>query len=156
MRKIRLTLGALGVALALFGAFRLVTQIPVADLVVLAVWLILAVAIHDGLLSPAVIAVGWLVARVTPARAGRYVQSALVGGGLISVIAIPLIYREGSQPADKAILQQNYGGNLSVLLAIVAAASVLAYAGRVVHDHRTPATAPGIESDGREGADDSR
>lgn len=134
--RTRLALGAAGVALALYGVFRLVTQVPLADLIVLVVWLVLAVAIHDGVLSPAVIAIGWLLNRLVPKRARGHVAAALIGGGLVTVIAIPLIYREGSQPPDKAILRQDYTSNLTVLLAAIAAASLALYAGRVVRDHR--------------------
>lgn len=136
MRRWRIALGTAGILLGLFGVFRLVTQIPLADDVVLALWLIAAVIIHDGVLTPIVLAVGWAVARVVPARGRRYLQAALIAGVPATVIAIPMIYRRGSQPKSKAILQQNYFGNLTLLLAIIASLSLLAYAIHVAGDHR--------------------
>ena len=55
-------------------------------------------------------------------------------GALVTVIAIPMIYRRGHQPQVKAILQQNFGGNLTVLLGIIAAVSLLLYALQVARD----------------------
>jgi hypothetical protein len=139
--RVRLALGAAGVLLGMFGLFRLVTQIPGSDLVVLALWLIGAVLIHDGILSPIVVGIGWTVTRIAPPRARRYLQAAIVAAAMVTVIAIPMIYRRDSQPRSKAILQQNYGGNLTLLLAIIAGASLLLYAVRVARDHAsaTPA-----------------
>ena len=141
MSRRRLVIGAAGVLLGLYGVFRLVTEIPNANLTVLALWLLAALVIHDGVVAPSCVAVGWAVAHVVPARARRYLQAGLVVAALVTVVAVPLIYREGTQPAVKAILRQDYGGNLTLLLGIIAAASLLLYAARVARETR-PAAAP--------------
>jgi hypothetical protein len=141
----RLTLGITGVLLATFGVFRLVTQVPAHDLVMLALWLICALIIHDGILSPLVVGVGWVIARVVPARARRYLQIVLISGALVTVVAVPMIYRRGSQPRSKAILQQNFAGNLSVMLGIIAVLSLVAYAVRVARD-RTGQPRPALDA----------
>lgn len=133
--RLRLPLGIAGVLLVLFGLFRLLTQVPIFPLVILALWLVGALVIHDGILSPIVVAVGWAIARVVPPRARRYLQGALIMAALVTVIAIPMIYRQGSQPKSKSILLQNYGGNLTLLLGLIAALTLLAYAVRVARDH---------------------
>ena len=130
MGRWRIVLAVAGIALGLFGIGRLVTQIPVPSLVGLAVWLIAALVIHDGIASPLVLAVGALVARVPP-RGRRYLQAALIMAAMVTVLAVPMIYRRGSQPASKALLDQNYGGNLTLLLGVLAGATLLAYAIRV-------------------------
>jgi hypothetical protein len=130
--RTRVVLAVAGVLLALFGVFRLVTQVPAGDLIMLGVWLAGAIIIHDGILSPLIIGVGVLLRRAVPPRARGYLQAALIAGGLITVIALPLIYRRGSQPMSKALLEQNYFGNLTVLLGIVGATTLLAYAIHVV------------------------
>ncbi len=144
MKALRLTLAASGILLGLYGVFRLVIEVPIGNLLVLAGWMIGAVIIHDGILSPAVIAVGWFVGRVRPARARRYVQGGLIAGGLITIVAIPLIVHAGQEPTSKAILRQNFGGNLTVLLGAVAAVSLVLYAARVARDTRSH---PGQEPD---------
>ncbi len=130
MRAWRIALGSAGVLLGLYGVFRLLTNVGFVELLVLAAWLIGAVAIHDGVLSPLVLAVGGLT-RTVPPRARRYLQGFLVVGGLMTVIAIPLMLRRDSQPVSKAMLQQNYSGNLTLLLSLAAGMTLLLYAARV-------------------------
>ena len=131
---LRLPLGIAGILLALFGVFRLLTQIPPSALVILALWLVVALVIHDGILSPVVVGVGWAVSRFIPPRARRYLQGALIMAALVTVIAIPMIYRQDSQPRSKSMLLQNFGLNLTLLIGIIAAGSLLAYAVRVARD----------------------
>jgi hypothetical protein len=133
---VRLVIGGAGIALGLFGVFRLVTQIPAVDLFVLLVWLLGALVIHDGILSPVVVGIGALLERYVPARARTYLQAALVAGALVTVIALPMIDRQDSQPAGKAILRQNFSANLGILVGVIAAVSLLLYAIRLVRDRQ--------------------
>jgi hypothetical protein len=56
----------------------------------------------------------------------------------VTVIALPMIYRRNSQPRQKAILLREYGGNLAILLGIIAAVTLVLYALRVARrDHTT-------------------
>ena len=145
-----MVLGVAGILLGLFGIGRLVSQVPVSSLIGLAVWLVAALVIHDGIASPLVIALGALLARVPP-RGRRFLQAALIAGAMITVIAVPMIARQGSQPVSKSILNQNFGGNLTLLLGLVAAVTLAAYAVRVAQD-RAPssgASAPDPEVDDR-------
>ncbi len=130
MRRWRIALGAAGLLLVGYGVFRIVTQVPIGSVLLLAGWLVGVVAIHDGLLSPLIVAVGVLVARVPP-RARRSLQTALVVGAIVTSIALPLIARRGSQPAAKALLLRDYGANLVVLLGVIAVVSLVQYAVRV-------------------------
>ena len=52
MGRWRVILAVAGILLGLFGVGRLVTEIPSYSLKWLAVWLIAALLIHDGILSP--------------------------------------------------------------------------------------------------------
>ena len=134
--KLRTMLGMLGVLLMLYGAARMLTEVPPSHLVVLTAWLVAAVAIHDGVLSPLVVAIGAAL-RAVPPRGRRYLQAGLLVGALVTVVAAPLILREGSQPASKALLIQPYGAHLTLLLILIAVGSCVIYATRVVRD-RTP------------------
>jgi hypothetical protein len=125
--RVRIALAGAGIALGLFGIFRLVTEIDAYDLFVLAGWLIGALVIHDGLLSPVVVGIGVALRRIPP-RARRFVQFGLIAGALVTVIALPMIRQEGKQPKIKAILQQNVTANLGLLLGIIAALSLVGYA----------------------------
>jgi hypothetical protein len=136
MRGWRLAFAIPGVALIGFGVFRLATEIPFRNLAVLIVWLIGAVLIHDGVLAPVVLAVARTLAKIPP-RVRRYVQAALIASAVVAVIAVPLIYRRGSQPNSKALLQQNYAAHLGVLVSAIAGVSLLGYALRVARDYRS-------------------
>lgn len=133
----RIGLGVAGSLLLGFGVFRLVTKLDTSDLLSLAAWLVVAVALHDGLIAPMTVGTGLALARV-PARARRYVQGALIVAALITVVAIPLIGRRGTQPDVKALLLRDYAGNLALLLGLTAAVALVLYAARVVRDRTGP------------------
>ena len=105
------------------------------DLFSLGLWLAAAVALHDGLIAPITVGTGVALTGVPP-RARRYLQGALIVGALITVIAIPLIARQGTQPASKAILLGDYATNLSLLLGMTAAVALVVYALRMLRHHR--------------------
>ena len=134
MRTSRIALGVAGVLLLTFGVFRLVTELDTGDLLVLGLWLVAAVALHDGLIAPITVGTGVALTKVPP-RARRYLQGALIVGALITVIAIPLIGRQGTQPASKAILLRDYATNLALLLGMTAAIALVLYALRVLREH---------------------
>ena len=136
MRAWRIGLAALGIAALDYGGGRLLTEIPRHSLVLLAGWLIAAVLIHDGLVSPVVLGVGWTLRRLVPDRGRRYLQAALIVSALVTIVAVPMMYRANRQPPSKAILRQDFGANLALLLAIIAVVTLIAYAVQVAHDRR--------------------
>ena len=137
MGRWRLVLGILGVLVVLYGVVNLGMHIPIQTLAWVAVWLVAAVLIHQGLVSPIVIGVSSLLRRLIPDRGRRYLQAALIMAVPVTVIAIPMIYRQGSQPPSKALLLQNFTANLGLLLGIIAALCLVGYAMRVARD-RSP------------------
>jgi len=138
------------------GVGGLLTQIPSHSLMLLAAWLVGAIIIHDGIVSPLVVTVGWLLRRFVPARGRGYLQAGLVIGALVTIIAIPMIHLRNSQPAAKAILRQNFAGNLTLLLGIIGAATLILYAIRVARDQTNPTSPPAalghVEPDGEAAA----
>jgi phosphatidylglycerophosphate synthase len=145
MHAWRIGLAASGIAVVVYGTGRLLTQIPLHSLTLLAGWLIAALIIHDGLVSPAVVAVGWTLRRLVPARARRHLQAALIMSAIVTLIAVPMIYRANRQPPSKAILRQNFAGNLGLLVTVIAVVTLIAYAVQVTHDghDRTSSSPPG-------------
>jgi hypothetical protein len=116
-----------------YGLVQLVVNVPASRLILVVAWLIGAVIIHDGILSPAVVGIGSIVRRLVPDRGRRYLQAAHHGGN-VTLIAIPMIYRQGTQPPSKALLLQNFGANLTLLLGIIGAVLLIAYSARVAPD----------------------
>ena len=146
MRPYRIALIAAGTLLLAFGAFRLLTQLDHSDLFALAAWMIVAVLLHDGVIAPLTVGAGLLLTHV-PDRARRYVQGGLIVSALLIVVGVPLIFRRGTQPAQKAILLRNYAGNLAILLGLTVGVTLLVYVVRVLNDGRTADHGPAEDSD---------
>jgi len=117
-----------GVVLAAYGAVRLLTDVPGSSLLRLAVWLVGAVVISDLVISPLVVAIGVALRRWLPDRGRRYVQAFLIMAAMITVVAAPMIYLQGTAPPEKALLNQGFGSNLAILLGLAAMISLLGYA----------------------------
>lgn len=125
--RTRLLLGAIGIAMIGYGGWRIIENRAATQPVKLGEWLIGGLILHDGILSWLVLGVGWLLARAIPGRARAYVQGGLIAGGLVTVVAGFLIYRQGESQPGQALLTQNYGLHLVVLLAAITLVSALAY-----------------------------
>jgi hypothetical protein len=143
MRLWRIGLGVLGVLVVLYGIVSLGLHIRGQTLVWVTVWLIAAVVIHNGVLSPIVVGLSALLRRHLPDRGRRYLQAGLIAAVPVTVIALPMIYRQGSQPPSKAMLLQNFTANLGLLLGIIAVLCLVGYAVRVARDRSTaPSRSP--------------
>ncbi len=136
MRIWRIVLAVLGIVGVLYGVGRLFTEVGWPVLISVAIWMAAMVIIHDGILSPLIIAVGAVLDRVLPRRARGFVQGGLIMAGLVTAIAIPLLIKQRSYPPSKALLEQNYGLNLAILFAVIAVICLVGYAIRVAHDRR--------------------
>ena len=143
MRGWRLILGGAGILVGVYGLVQLAVNVPASSLILVAAWLIGAVIIHDGILSPAVVGIGSIMRRLVPDRARRYLQAVLIVGAIVTLIAIPMIYRQGTQPPSKALLLQNFAANLTLLLGIIGAVLLIAYSVRVARDRSAEPPKPG-------------
>ena len=65
---------------------------------------------------------------------------------MVTVIAIPMIYRANREPPGKAMLLQDFTTNLTVLLAILGGATLVAYAIRVARDRSVASPPPTDEA----------
>jgi hypothetical protein len=93
--------------------------------------LLAALIIHDAVISPAVVGVGWTLRRNIPDRGRRYLQWALIMIAVVTVIALPMIFLRGSQPPVKALLLRDYATNLTLLVGLIAGVTAVSYAIRV-------------------------
>jgi hypothetical protein len=89
-RGIRLALGAAGVALGVIGVYAFVTGVPVRQWLGVGVWLGGGVAVHDALLAPASVILGWVIVRRSPRRCRPALRISLLAVATIFVIALPL------------------------------------------------------------------
>lgn len=139
MTVTRVVTALAGVGLLLYGVFRLLTEVEFGQLLGLAGWLVAAVVVHDGLVAPLTVGVGGLLTRLVADRARRYLQAFLTATALVTVVAVPLILRQGTRPAVKAQLTQDYPAHLALIVGLLAAACLTAYGVRVVRDRYRPA-----------------
>jgi hypothetical protein len=89
-----------------------------------------------------VVGVGSELRRYVPDRGRRYLQLGLIMAALVTVVAVPLIYRANTQPPAKALLLQEFGINLTVLLAAIGGGTLIAYAIGVARDRSLPNRPP--------------
>jgi hypothetical protein len=136
MKVARIALAVIGIGLVLYGAGRILFSVPPPLLVVLGAWLVGALVIQHGVVSPLVVAVGVGLRRLVPDRGRRFLQAGLIVAAMVTVVALPLIARQGTQPPAKALLLQNYAANLTLLLGLIAGVTLIAYAVRVARDRR--------------------
>ena len=140
MKRTRIALATSGIGLALFGVFRLLTQVSVGSVAFLVLWLIGALVIHDGMIAPGTLGLATLIRRKVPPRGRRYLQGALISAAAVTVIGLPMIYRAHSQPKVKALLEQNFLANVALLWAVIAVVAFLGYVVQLVRDHASSAT----------------
>ncbi|MDJ0466947.1 hypothetical protein [Streptomyces sp. H27-C3] len=116
----RLALGALGVVLMGAGAWLLLAGERVRDPWEVLLWLAGAIALHDGVIAPLVLAVGLFL---VGARARGVLRGALIVAGSLTVIALPLLLRPGA-PANPSALPLDYVRNWLLTLTTVAVVTV--------------------------------
>jgi len=145
----RIVLAIAGLLLGAFGVFRLLTEIPTGSVNKLAIWLVAALIIHDLVIAPSVVGLGWALRRGVPDRERRYLQVALIMIAVVTVIALPMIVLRDSQPPVKALLLRDYTANLALLIGLIAAVTAASYAVRVARDSYHRSRLPGMEKAGR-------
>jgi hypothetical protein len=123
-RAVRGGLGALGVLLAVYGGWLLVTRGHDLDNVV--VWLVAGVVLHDGVLAVATIVLGAIAVRLVPAPARAPLAVGFVVLGSVTLLAVPVLGRFGERADNPTLLDRDYTAGWLVLVAITAVAVVAA------------------------------
>jgi hypothetical protein len=137
LAALRIALAAVGVLAIGYGALRMLTDSKDTHPPEVLTWLIGSLLVHDLVIAPVVIGIGWLLARSVPARARAFVQAGLVTAGLTSAVGLLLIWRQGKYSASSlALLRQDYAANLLVLLAMIALGTLACYLISVARSNR--------------------
>lgn len=121
--KARISLAACGVAFGLWGLWLLLHSLSTDALIRLPLWLGGAVFADDFVLIPLTIAVGWLLTRV---RADAALRTTLLYVGITTLIAIPLLLRQG-KGANPTVLPRDYLRDWLLLEATIVLVGVLAW-----------------------------
>ncbi|ADD42659.1 hypothetical protein [Stackebrandtia nassauensis] len=132
MRFVRVVLIVTGVGFAAWGAAGLLAEQSPADLTGLAVWLGMAVAVHDGLLAPLSLLAGalaWRALRPLPRPVRQFTTGGLLVAGTLALLALPLLIRY-PVVSNPTALPQSYGSNLGwLLVTVLGATGVVTLAG---------------------------
>lgn len=123
----RLALIGLGSAAGLYGAWLLLQNLEPPALIRLPIWLGGAVFVDDFVIAPIVIAVGWLLTRrLSGSAVLGYVRTAMLYIGLTSLIALPLLLRQG-MGANETVLARNYLRDWLLLEATIVLVTLTAF-----------------------------
>lgn len=145
MRGPRLLVGAAGMAFMGIGAWLLVTGGRTTDPVSVLTFVALPVVIHDAVLAPALILLGWLVLRYVPRPARAPLQVATLILASLILVALPLVLVQvtGRRPADNPSVDPlDYRGNVIVLVVLVMAVAAAGAAVRAVQALRATKARP--------------
>jgi hypothetical protein len=117
---VRVLLGLGGCALATYGVM-LATQTPEQHQTALLAWLAAGVLVHDGLLAPLVVLLGWAGAHAIadPLRPAVVVGAVVLG--TVTLAATPVLLGNGATPANPTLLDRDYTAGWLGLAAIVVA-----------------------------------
>ncbi|MER7558252.1 hypothetical protein ABTZ46_15000 [Nocardioides sp. NPDC126508] len=108
MRKMRGGLIAVGTVGMAYGAWLLLSRQDLGQIVEVVLWLAAAVVVHDGILAPAVLALGWLGGRLLPRAVARGAVTVLVLLGPTVLVAIPVLGRFGAKADNPTLLDRDY------------------------------------------------
>ncbi|MEU3751674.1 hypothetical protein AB0H17_02745 [Streptomyces olivoreticuli] len=122
MRGLRISAGALGLALMAAGVWALLFGADAQDPWVVAKWLLGVLVVHDGLVVPLTLAVGFAVSRV-PVRG--VVRGTLLVAAALTAVAGPVLLRPGPVQ-NPTVLPLDYGRNWVLLVVLTAGVGVLA------------------------------
>lgn len=111
MSAARGLLGLAGVAAGLWGAWLLLgpDRGDTAALVSTVVWLGGGVLLHDVVLAPLVLLLGFVAVRLLPGGWRAAVAGGLVVLGSVTLLAIPVLGRFGAKPDNPTLLDRAYG-----------------------------------------------
>lgn len=107
MSAVRAVVGAMGLAVLVWG-LRLLLGLDRNDLLDAGLWLAGGVVVHDFVLAPLVVLVGYVVARLLPTWARAAVTAAVVVLAMLTLSALPVLGRFGAKADDPYLLNRQY------------------------------------------------
>jgi hypothetical protein len=123
MRAARVLLGAIGLVLALWGVW-LMRDFTREQLTSEGLWLVGGVVLHDAVLAPVVVLIGYGASRMLPDHLRGAAASAFLIWGTLTIAFLPVLSGQGGKPGNDTILGRPYVVNwivLTVVLAVYAA-----------------------------------
>jgi hypothetical protein len=122
--RIRLLLGAVGVAMGAFGLLRFL-QHDLADIVDAVLWLAVGVVVHDAVIAPLTLGVTVVGTRLLPRRARVLTTTGLIVLLTVTATAVPVLGSWGARPDNPTLLDRNYVAGWCVFAVLVLLGSLL-------------------------------
>lgn len=97
-----------------------------------------AAIVHDAVVAPVVVLVGWLIARLLPPFVRPPVWFALALSGLLVAFTWPLVRAWGRRAANPTLLPLDYGRNVVIALVVIWVVALADIIRRVVVHRRAP------------------
>ncbi len=139
MRVTRALIGLLGLVVTVVGLMK-VRDLGLDGIVAALKWLIGGVVLHDGVLAPVVLVLGFLLVRRLPDWARGPAVGGFVVLGSVTLLAIPVLGRFGERADNPTLLDRNYTAGWLVLAALVAAAVAIGCWWNLKHRPQTGVT----------------
>ena len=130
----RIALIVLGLAMLAIGAYALFSQVDLATMPNLILWLVAGLVIHDAIAMPIVAVVGVLLTRGLPSGPRQLIQGGLIVAAVVSLIALPVVIGGGRTPANPSLLPLDYSRNLVIVLALIGLVVGLLIAGLLLRN----------------------
>lgn len=116
---LRCVLGAAGLGAIAFGAWELLGDPHVDTAWPILWWLVGVLVLHDAVLAPLLILGGLVLSRVLPSRVREIVRGGLVVALVVSLVALPLLLRQGMS-SNPTVLPLDYTRNWLLVLGVIA------------------------------------
>lgn len=88
-------------------------------------WFVGSALLHDLVIAPVWIGLGWLAARLLPAPARPAAVAGAVVTGVLTLVAVPFVLGYGASPTEPSFLPREYGRNLLLIDAAVLLAAAV-------------------------------
>jgi hypothetical protein len=101
-----------GMGAALYGVYGLLTAGSRVPLDSWLTWFVGSALLHDLVIAPSWIGLGWLAARVLPPAARPAIVVGAAVAGFLALVALPFVLGVGADPENPSFLPREYGRNL--------------------------------------------
>lgn len=101
-----------GLVAVLYGMYGLLTagsRVPLGSWLT---WFVGSALLHDLVIAPVWIGLGWLATRFLPAAARPAAVVGVAVTGVLTLVALPWVLGVGADPANPSFLPRDYGRNL--------------------------------------------
>lgn len=127
----------LGAPVVAYGVRGLLDALPGVQLRSFIVFFAGGAIVHDLVIGPVVVGIGWLVSRKLPRPAVAPVQSALIVSAIVGLVSWPFVRGYGITRGEASFLPRDYTASVLTVWALVWAVALVVIAGRLLAARRS-------------------